>query len=104
MADQLSVAMAGPVAEMIFSGEPYHPGFVPEWAHDWKQAWKICRPRTRNDRECLQLLEQSVAKLYKTFSTDHWWAAIAAVSDLLAAHDEIEHDDIAYEVHHWIKG
>jgi hypothetical protein len=104
MADQLSVAMAGPVAEMIFSGEPYHPGFVPEWAHDWKQAWKICRPRTRNDQECLQLLEQSVAKLYKTFSTDHWWAAIAAVSDLLAAHDEIEHDDIAYEVHHWIKG
>lgn len=34
------VALAGPVAEMIHSGEPYHPGFVAEWAADWKLAWE----------------------------------------------------------------
>ncbi len=103
-ADQLSVALAGPVAEMIYTGEPYHPGLIPEWAHDWKQAWRICRPKTPSDRECLKLLEQSVAKLYQQFSRDPLWAATAAVSDLLAAHDEIEHEDIAYEVHHWVNG
>ncbi len=36
----VQVALAGPVAEMIHSGEPYHPGFVAEWAADWKAAWE----------------------------------------------------------------
>lgn len=101
--DKVAVALAGPVAEMIYSGEPYHPGLVPQWAHDWKQAWRICRRVTRHDRDCLKLLEQSVAKLYHTFSRDSWWAATAAVSDLLAAHDEIEHEEIAYEVRQWLR-
>ncbi len=103
VADLLAVALAGPVAEMIYSGDPYHPGLIPEWAHDWKQAWGIGRRSTRSDRDCLKLLEQIVAKLYHTMSSEPWWAAIAAVSDLLAAHDEIEHDEIAYEVHHWLE-
>ena len=101
--DQLfTVALAGPVAEMIYSGEPYHPGLVPEWAHDWKQAWRICRPSARNDVECLRRLEQVVVKVHRNFSLESWWAAVAAVSDLLAAHDEIEHEQIAYEVQNWI--
>lgn len=99
---QISVALAGPVAEMIFTGEPYHPGLVPQWAHDWKQAWRLGRPRVRTDQECLKLLEKKVAQLYRTLAADHWWAATSAVSDLLAAHEEIEHDEIAYEVEHWI--
>lgn len=101
--DLLAVALSGPVAEMIYTNEPYHPGLVPEWAHDWKQAWQICRPRSRNDMECLRLLEKTVAQLHKRLSLDHWWAAIAAVSDLLATHDEIEHEEIAYEVRNWIR-
>jgi hypothetical protein len=102
--DQISVALAGPVAEMIVRGEPFHPGFVPEWAHDWKQAWELARPACPSDRHCLQLLEQMVVRLYKLFREDRWWAAVAAVSDLLAAHDDIEHEDIAYEVKNWISG
>ena len=101
--DLLAVALAGPVAEMIYTNEPYHPGLVPEWAHDWKQAWQICRPRSRNDIECLRLLEKTVAQLHKRFSTDHWWAAIAAISDLLATHEDIEHEEIDYEVRNWIR-
>lgn len=100
--DRIAVALAGPVAEMIFLGEPFHPGFVPEWAHDWKQAWAIVRTSTRSDRYCLQLLEQIVAKLYRVFRQDRWWAAIAAVADLLDAHDEIDHEEIVYEVENWI--
>ncbi len=102
-ADLLAVALAGPVAEMIYTGAAYHPGLIPEWAHDWKQAWTIGRRSTRSDRDCLKLLEQTVARLYHTMSTEAWWAAVAAVSDLLAAHDEIEHEEIAYEVHHWLE-
>src|SRR6187401_3483723 len=35
----VQVALAGPVAEMIHSGDPFHPGFVAEWAADWQAAW-----------------------------------------------------------------
>ena len=100
--DVLLVTLAGPVAEMVYTQEPYHPGLVPEWAHDWKQAWRIARPKSPSDIECLRLLEKKVARLHKLFTLDSWWAAIAAVSDLLATHEEIEHDEIEYEVNHWI--
>jgi hypothetical protein len=100
--DQIAVSLAGPVAEMIYRGDPFHPGLIAEWAMDWKQAWTIARPGTKSDQECLRLLEMLTAKLHRQFSSDSWWAAIAAVSDLLGAHQEIEHDDIAYEVNVWI--
>lgn len=32
----VQVHLAGPVAEMIYSGEPYHPAFIAEWAADWQ--------------------------------------------------------------------
>ncbi|MBL4885414.1 MAG: hypothetical protein JKY95_12875, partial [Planctomycetaceae bacterium] len=32
------VALAGPVAEMIHTGDPYHPALVKEWSSDWAQA------------------------------------------------------------------
>ena len=102
MMDHVIVALSGPVAEMIYSGEPYHPGLVPEWTHDWKQAWCILRPQLRSDRDCLMQLEQLVAKLYRSFTSDSWWAATAAVSDLLEAHEEIGHEEIAEEVRQWL--
>ena len=34
------VALAGPVAEMLYRQEPYHPGLVGEWAADWRLAWE----------------------------------------------------------------
>jgi len=49
------------------------------------------------------MLEQIVAKLYHTFSQDRYWAAIAAVQDLLLAHEEIDHDQIEYEVKAWLQ-
>jgi len=101
--DQLAVALAGPVAEMVYTNEPYHPGLVPEWAHDWKQAWQLARPRSRSDQECLRMLERTVADLHNSFSSENWWAAIAAVSDLLATHEDIEHAEIEYEVRNWIR-
>jgi hypothetical protein len=102
LANELSVILAGPVAEMIYSGEPLHPGFVPEWFLDWQQAWAIARPRTTSDLRCLEMLEQIVAKLYRSLASDRVWAAIAAVQDLLSAHDDIVHEQIEYEVRAWL--
>ncbi|MEQ1827412.1 MAG: hypothetical protein ABL921_15750 [Pirellula sp.] len=103
LADKLNVALAGPVAEMIYRSEPLHPGLVDEWSEDWKQAWVLARPQMGDDRRCLRMLEQLVAQLYKTLSQDSYWAAIAAVQDLLLAHEEIDNDQIEYEVRVWVR-
>jgi hypothetical protein len=103
IADQLAVVLAGPVAEMIYRSEPLHPGFVPEWSEDWKQAWTLARSSSGSDVRCLAMLEQIVARLYHTLSQDRYWAAVAAVQDLLLAHEEIDHDQIEYEVKAWLQ-
>ena len=101
--DQLATILAGPVAEMIYRSEPLHPGLVAQWSQDWTQAWEIARPHLANDRRCLEILELRVAKLHRTLSQDRYWSAIAAVHDLLLAHDEISHDEIEYEVNAWLR-
>lgn len=100
--NELSVILAGPVAEMIYRSEPLHPGFVPEWSLDWQQAWMLARPRHGSDVKCLAVLENLIAKLHRTMSDDRIWAAIAAVQDLLMAHDDVDHEQIEYEVRAWV--
>lgn len=57
--NSILVALAGPVAEMIHSGDPYHPGFVAEWAADWKAAWKASAMLIQGERSQLVYLERS---------------------------------------------
>ncbi len=102
LVDELSVILAGPVAEMIYRSEPLHPGFVPEWCLDWKQAWTLARPHAASDVKCLEMLEQMVATLYRSMSGDRVWAAVAAVQDLLSAYEDIDHEQIEYEVNAWM--
>jgi len=102
LANELSVILAGPVAEMIYRGEPLHPGFVPEWSLDWQQAWSLARPQALSDVKCLEMMEQLIAKLHRSLANDRVWAAIAAVQDLLMAHEDIEHEQIEYEVRAWV--
>ncbi len=103
LVDELSVMLAGPVAEMIYRSEPLHPGFVPEWSLDWQQAWTLARPRVASDVKCLEMMEQLIAKLHRSMSDDRVWSAIAAVQDLLMAHNDIEHEQIEYEVRAWVR-
>jgi hypothetical protein len=64
------VALAGPVAEMLHSGEPYHPGFVAEWAADWRAAWETAAPLVPAERKRLAYLEQATAQLYRLLHRD----------------------------------
>lgn len=47
----VQVSLAGPVAEMIYSGDPYHPGLVAEWAADWREAWEAAVPLHADERK-----------------------------------------------------
>ena len=97
------VALAGPVAEMIHSGEPFHPGFVAEWAADWKLAWEAAAPLIPLDRKRLAYLEQTTAQLYRLLDREDHWAALAAIVDNLLAHETLDGEEVEDIVRQWMR-
>ena len=97
-----SAQVAGPVAEMIHSGEPYHPGFVAEWAADWKAAWDTLARLIPAERKRLAYLEQTAAQVHRLLHRDDHWAALAAVVDNLLAHETLEGDEVEEIVRQWL--
>ena len=98
----VQVSLAGPVAEMIYSGDPYHPGLVAEWAADWRDAWGAAIILHAGERQRLAYLEQVSIQLYHRLKADDHWAAIAAVADHLLAHDSLDGEQIAEIVTQWL--
>lgn len=96
------VALAGPVAEATYRGEPFHPGLVGEWAHDWQAAWESAQELVREERARLRFLEQSAARMYRLLSDELNWAAVAAIADSLLAHEYIEGDEVREIVTTWL--
>ncbi len=97
------VALAGPVAEMIHRGEPYHPGFVAEWAADWKVAWGAAAHLIPAERQRLAYMEQITVKLRRLLRQDEHWAALAAIVDNLLAHETLEGQEVEDIVAQWLR-
>ncbi len=76
------VALAGPVAEMIYREQPFHPAFVAEWQLDWQQALGVLE-HIRNPGLRIRYLEQATLDLYEVFRDDEHWNVIAAIADQL---------------------
>ena len=98
----IQVALAGPVAEMLYSGEPYHPGLVPEWANDWQSAWELAESLFAAPRQRLDHLEKVVSRLYRLLDTEPNWSAVAAIADSLLAHETLEFDEVKQIVSDWL--
>lgn len=96
------VALAGPVVEMIHSGDPFHPALVAEWAQDWQQAWETAADLIPDERRRMAFLESRTVELYQMLKQDHFWAAIAAVVDHLLAHETLDGDDVEEIVRTWL--
>jgi hypothetical protein len=88
---------------MIHSGEPFHPGFVAEWAADWKLAWEAAAPLFPGERKRLAYLEQTTARLYRLLDREDHWAALAAIVDNLLAHETLEGEDVEDIVRQWMR-
>jgi hypothetical protein len=100
---QVLVALAGPAAEMIYRQEPLHPGFVAEWADDWRRAWEAAAPLLTDNQKRLALLEQATRQTYDLISLDRHWAAVAALADELAAHERLEGEEIQEILQFWMR-
>jgi hypothetical protein len=98
----VQVCLAGPVAEMIYSGDPYHPGLVAEWAADWREAWEAAKPLHTDERMRLKYLEDVSIQLYRRLKADNWWAALAALADNLLAHETLEAEQVEEIVGAWL--
>lgn len=98
----VQVCLAGPVAEMIYSGDPYHPGFVAEWAGDWRDAWQAAAPLHVDERKRLKYLEDVSIQLYHRLKDDSLWAALAALADHLLAHETLDAEQVADILSEWI--
>lgn len=99
----VQVCLAGPVAEMIYSGDPYHPGLVAEWAADWREAWQAAAPLHADERERLKYLEAVSIELYHRLHTDDLWAALASLADNLLAHETLEREQVEEIVWDWLR-
>lgn len=99
----VQVSLAGPVAEMIYSGDPYHPGYVAEWAEDWRQAWLAAEQLHRDERRRLEYLEQVSIDLYHQLKSDDFWAALASLADHLLAHETLDWEQVKEIVEEWVR-
>lgn len=96
------VALSGPVAEMIHTGDPFHPATVAEWSSDWATAWKAASNLIADKQKRIQFLEQVTRQIYELFNDDRNWATIAAIVDELSAHETLDGDDVAEVYRTWI--
>lgn len=98
----VQVSLAGPVAEKIYSGDPYHPGLVVEWAADWREAWEAAVLLHPSERQRLAYLEQVSIQLYHRLKEDDLWAALASLADHLLAHETLEGGQVEEIVGEWL--
>lgn len=98
----IQVSLAGPVAEMIYSGDPYHPGMVAAWAADWHDAWEQAALLHPLERQRLDYLEQVSIQLYHRLNGDDHWPALAALADHLLAHETLDREQVAEILEEWL--
>jgi len=91
------VALAGPVAEMIYCDEQYEPRLLREWWTDWVAADAALRelpPRQMSDQDRMLRLSQMVHELIIYLSRDDIWDRIAMIADHLEAHETLEEEQL----------
>jgi len=98
----IQVSLAGPVAEMIYTGEPYHPGHIAEWAADWNEAWTAAALLHADERRRLAFLEDVSIGLYHRLKDDTLWSPLAALADNLLAHETLEQEQVEEIVREWL--
>lgn len=97
----VEVALAGPVAEMHYRGEPFHPGFIPEWAADWQLAWQAASSLHSPNVLRLRYLENVTRQVYQQLDQAACWAAVSAVADSLLAHETLESEEVEEILTFW---
>lgn len=100
--DQIKVALAGPIAEMIYVGDYDYLRIRQEHATDWRIASENLQMLNLQTLAEAKLLQDTVAKLYRTIGRDDVWSAIGDVADRLAVDETVEGDVVVDAVEFWL--
>lgn len=90
----IRVLLAGPVAEMLYTGDTFHPGLVAGWAGDWNEAWTQSELLHPHPEKRMAYLEGITVQLYRLLNSEPYWSALAALADHLLAHETLESEDV----------
>lgn len=99
---EILTTLAGPVAEMVYRGEPLHPAHYEPWQDDWRRAWNACETLAPSPERRIRLLEEMIVLLDGHIRSDRCWAAIAALADELVAHEAVQGEQVAEILRFWI--
>ncbi|TWU45785.1 hypothetical protein Q31b_09610 [Novipirellula aureliae] len=99
---EVMTILAGPVAEMIYIAERLHPAHHGPWKSDWQQAAERSAESFSDPEKQTRFLEAVIVTLHEKMSGESFWAAVAAISDELLAHESLEHEQIAETVSYWL--
>lgn len=84
------VALAGPVAEMIYtSGDP-DPSIVTAWSADYAQAMEAVSRLFQLRHQQVQHLQAAVDDLHRMLVRDDIWTVVGDVADALLAHEHLD--------------
>ena len=100
---EIQVSLAGPVAEMIYSGERMELDAVEEWSGDWATAIDAARGLSNNESSARKMLDKVSDDIFRTFGSPAGWAAVSAVADELLAHETIDHEIVSEVVGFWLR-
>jgi hypothetical protein len=100
---QALAILAGPVAEMTDRDEPFSNQDLAPSKADFQQVLQLSQAFGWTHRKQVEWIQHLITQLYRQFKRPDCWAAVAAVSDQLLAHDTLEHETIADEVSHWMR-
>ena len=98
---EIHVSLAGPVVEMIYTGDRVSIASVPEWAADWHRASTNAVAGSRDARSADRLLRQSVSAIFELFDDRNHWAAVSSIADDLLAFETLEHEQVADTIAFW---
>ena len=88
----LWVALAGPVAEMIYvDGDP-DPSIVTAWSGDYSQANAALSRMGKTAADRQRILREAVDDLHRFLMRDDLWTVIGDVADALIAHEQLDVD------------
>ena len=100
--NQIKVALAGPIAEMVYDGDYDYLRIRSEHESDWGIALSHLKKLNLSVASESQLLKNTIVDLYETVRNDNVWSAIGDVADRLAIDEEIEGDVITDAVRFWM--
>lgn len=100
---EIKVSLAGPIVEMIYSGEVEPIEVVAEFAGDWLRAVTLASQRKSTPQAALGLIRQAESSVQQFFEREHPWAAVSAVADELLAHETLEHEVVEEIVAFWLR-